>query len=484
MCVNCIRSDVDISDGIPKQATIHFCKGCDRYLQPPSIWIKAELESRELLALCLKKLRGLSKVRLVDAGFIWTEPHSRRIKVKLTIQKEVLAATILQQVFVVEYIVAGQYCEDCARVDAQLTWKAVVQLRQKVTHKRTFLWLEQLILKHNAHKDTNSIKEFRDGLDFYYSQRTHAIRMTEFLASVVPLRLKTSEQIVSSDEHSSVADFKYTYSVELVPICRDDLVCLSPKTARQLSNISPIALCTRVSNCLTLFDPSTARHSELRSNAYWDTPFLPLCEAKDLVEFYVIDIQPEQQTGKFMVATAEVAKSTDLSVTFLVRTHLGFILNAGDHAKGYILANANFNNDNFDAMLHNNRQAGNIPDVVLVRKSYPNARKKLQQRNWKIKKMVKAEGEEPSGRNKTGNSDAADYELFLRDVEEDPELRAMINLYKSDNQSADAGGAMMQVSDEDDEEPEEDFPQINVDDLLEDMEEMKIDDQEDDIVLE
>jgi nonsense-mediated mRNA decay protein 3 len=27
-----------------------------------------------------------------------------------------------------------------------------VQVRQKVTHKRTFLWLEQLILKHNAHK--------------------------------------------------------------------------------------------------------------------------------------------------------------------------------------------------------------------------------------------------------------------------------------------------------------------------------------------
>lgn len=29
------------------------------------------------------------KVRLVDAGFVWTEPHSKRLKVKLTIQKEV-----------------------------------------------------------------------------------------------------------------------------------------------------------------------------------------------------------------------------------------------------------------------------------------------------------------------------------------------------------------------------------------------------------
>ncbi len=34
---------------------------------------------------------GLFQVRLVDAGFVWTEPHSKRIKVKLTVQKEVRA---------------------------------------------------------------------------------------------------------------------------------------------------------------------------------------------------------------------------------------------------------------------------------------------------------------------------------------------------------------------------------------------------------
>lgn len=30
-----------------------------------------------------------SQVRLIDAGFLWTEPHSKRIKMKVTIQKEV-----------------------------------------------------------------------------------------------------------------------------------------------------------------------------------------------------------------------------------------------------------------------------------------------------------------------------------------------------------------------------------------------------------
>ncbi|KAJ1328792.1 hypothetical protein BSLG_010016 [Batrachochytrium salamandrivorans] len=475
MCIDCIRSTVDITDGIPKQATVHFCKGCDRYLQPPNIWVTAELESRELLALCLRKLKGLSKVRLVDAGFMWTEPHSRRIKVKLTIQKEVFAATILQQIFVVEYIVAGQYCEECTRVDAQLTWKAVA-------HKRTFLWLEQFILKHNAHKDTSNIKEFRDGLDFYYSQRSHALKMVEFLTSVVPLKSKSSEQLISTDTHTGTSDYKFTYSVEIVPICKDDLVCLTHKMARTLSEISPLALCTRVSNMITFTDPLTGKlrfinrsplDAEMRAPQFWEASFPTLCESKDLIEFYVIDVQVESQIGKYQIATVEVARSNDLSRTYIVRTHLGYILNAGDHAKGYILANANFNNDNFDHLMNSSRR-GLVPDVVLVRKSYPNARRKQRVRGWKLKGMVKEEEQEGGGRTKADKTRAEiDYEMFLRDVEEDPELRDMMNLYKAPVQKKHTDDISMMDSEE---EPEEDFPEIDVDGLLDDMENMNIED--------
>lgn len=36
----------------------------------------------------------LQKVKLVDAGFIWTEPHSKRLKVKVLIQAEVRGASV------------------------------------------------------------------------------------------------------------------------------------------------------------------------------------------------------------------------------------------------------------------------------------------------------------------------------------------------------------------------------------------------------
>ena len=68
--------------------------------------------------------------------------------------------------------------------------------------------------------------------------------------------------------------------------------------ARHLSNISQLALCVRVSNTIQLLDPLTGNHAELRGQTYYEDPFPALCESKDLIEFYVIDIQEEFRNGK------------------------------------------------------------------------------------------------------------------------------------------------------------------------------------------
>ena len=86
-------------------------------------------------------------------------PLPRRVKVKLTVQKEVLNGAILQQAFVVEFTVNTQMCTDCHRQEAKDFWKANVQVRQKVVHKKTLLYLEQLILKHKAHAQCVAIKQ-------------------------------------------------------------------------------------------------------------------------------------------------------------------------------------------------------------------------------------------------------------------------------------------------------------------------------------
>lgn len=53
-------------------------------------------------------------------------------------------------------------CDSCSRAAANPDqWIAKVQLRQKVDHKRTFFFLEQLILKHGADAHTINIKQVR-----------------------------------------------------------------------------------------------------------------------------------------------------------------------------------------------------------------------------------------------------------------------------------------------------------------------------------
>jgi nonsense-mediated mRNA decay protein 3 len=211
-----------------------------------------------------------------------------------------------------------------------------------------------------------------------------------------------------------------------------------------------------------------------------------------LVEFFIIDVQVEdKRVGKYTLATVECALSHDLSVTFFTRTHLGAILHPGDHAKGYYLNNANFNNPTWEEYTDRiarsgHRQThlgGGIPDAILIRKSYPQARKKNRGRKWRLRKLAKEKEEGEEVVKTRGTRQAAlsventekDYELFLRDLEEDVELRGMVNLFKDDR---DAGAAVededMDMDQSDAEEPEDDYPEIQVDELLENMDSLDI----------
>lgn len=459
MCVGCLRSQVDITEGIPKQGNLYYCKACERYLQPPSQWVACALESRELLALCLKKLKGLNKVRLVDAGFVWTEPHSKRIKVKLTIQKEVVNSTILQQVFVVEFVVQSQMCDACHRQAAQDYWKAVVQVRQKTSHKKTFFYLEQLILKHNAHQNTVKVKQESDGVDFFYASRADARKFVEFLQSVVPCRYKTSEKLISHDVHSNTYNYKYTFSVEIIPICREEIVCLPLKVSRSHGNISQVVICNRVSTNLRFIDPMTLLGVEVTPATYWRFPFKSLCTYKQLTEFMILQIEPVDPqysrasttnlSQRHVLADAWVARMQDLGVNdtqYHCRTHLGHLLKTGDTALGFDFTSSNINDENLNRM-----SSDRIPDVILVKKSYGDKKKRRKRRNWKLKGLNK----EMNGIDQ--DNLYRDYDAFLGDLEEDKTYRQNVNIYVD----RDYKGA---PEDDDDE-----TPKITLQEMLEDL---------------
>ena len=283
-----------------------------------------------------------------------------------------------------------------------------------------------------------------------YAQRSHSIKMCEFLAAVAPVRTKGSEQLLSTDTHSGTSSYKFTYSVEIAPVCKDDLVCLPTKLARSLANINQLVVCTRISGSIQVVDPVTLQVADIPSNIYWRDPFPALASVTDLIEFLVLDIEPAGPVrGKYVLADAQICfannnkdnSESDNDGIFHTRTHLGNILQPGDTVLGFFLARANFNDAAFESL-----DADRIPDVMLVKKTYPNRRKKNKARNWKLKSIaVEAEDVPGEGADKVHGRGAIgrlggrdqqrverDYELFLRELEEDPELRSSINLYKAE----------------------------------------------------
>ncbi|KAF2838809.1 NMD3-domain-containing protein [Patellaria atrata CBS 101060] len=474
MCYDCVKLTVDISQGIQREATLHMCRDCDRWLSPPQQWVVAQPESRELLALCLRKLRGLGKVRIIDASFIWTEPHSRRVKVKITVQQEVFEGSIMQQTFEVEYVQAFQQCPDCAKSYTHNTWRAVVQVRQKVSHKRTFLYLEQLILRHGAHKDTINIKEVNDGIDFYFGQRNHAEKFVDFLKSVTPVHIKKSQELISMDIHSSTKSYKFSYSAELVPICKDDLVVIPTKLAKQIGNISPLALCYRVGTSVSFLDPHTLQTADISEKQFWHEPFAALADVPELVEFIVLDIEPLGVVrGRHVLAEATIARASDMGVndtTYTTRTHLGTIIHVGDSVLGYHLTGTNFNNALFES-LERSKHASRIPDAILVKKLY--TRRKKRTRNWQLKRLAKEESE-MLPRKQDQDRMERDFEMFLRDVEEDEDLRNTMALYKAQKQrELEAQGQMDEESGS-----EEEGITIPMEQLIDEMEDLDMRDGE------
>ena len=143
------------------------------------------------MALCLKKLKGLNKVKLIDANFLWTEPHSKRLKVKLQVQAEVLGGAILQQTFVVEFCVAYQMCPDCHRTEAKDHWNCLVQVRQKTKQRKTLFFLEQLLIKYNATKDCVGIKPHHEGLDFFFATESKVRQVLAVSLLILSLQGKT-----------------------------------------------------------------------------------------------------------------------------------------------------------------------------------------------------------------------------------------------------------------------------------------------------
>ncbi len=329
-----------------------------------------------------------------------------RLKLRLTIRADVGESprcVTVQQRVPVEFIVNWSQCPDCKREFTNRTWHALVQLRQKREDgvKKGLIMLETAIARNPLiRKHIIGMETSRNGFDFYFMELQHAHSFSSFLASVYPMKIKSSQKLVSEDRRNNEANIKHTTVCDMVPLCRDDLVICDKKAAQYGCSVGRLngRLCvvTKVSSTLQLVDAAPARtnldeaFADLHPEKYWkgDKHYRIMMSSKRLVPFVVLDVELcdgsssyghgsdrelyEGQSGvdKYALADVMVARASDPSYdeTFHTTTHLGNLLDIGDTVLGYDLISSVLTGADEWSLNNSFNSSFQMPDVVLVKK--------------------------------------------------------------------------------------------------------------------
>jgi nonsense-mediated mRNA decay protein 3 len=376
-------------------------------------WIRCEHESPELLALCLKRIKNLGTpkgAKLIDAKFIWTEEHSRRIVVRLTVESMEVTSRrdAIRQVCDCEFLVHTQMCTECQSDSVDQTWRAVVQLRQNVSHRRTLYFLEQEILHRKLAEKASNVEESPNGLDVFFNKQEYAVKFADACQALVPVSTRSdSKKLTGQDSQNNEFRFRHTICLEIVPLCKFDL-CVLPKPTRSAllgGSKNGLVLVESIARNVHLRDVETGKVIELQASKFAAHPFRPLAGAKELVEFMVLDVE-RNEDGSAEVETArmrDLGESAD--ATFFVKTWSRFAsakLESGDVVLGYDISR--FAEEEFGDF-------STVPLAVLVKKQ--------------VDKEAKKRGSRKSKANGGGDlqSTTAEDVLYLEEDDGDDETR-------------------------------------------------------------
>lgn len=102
--------------------------------------------------MCIKKLGAVSKAKILDAAWIWTEPHSKRLKLYVDVEKAVLDGKMnVQQRIMAEFVLKNKMCSECIRSESDHSWGAMIQLRQVGINSPLFLHEMNLLSNNIVH---------------------------------------------------------------------------------------------------------------------------------------------------------------------------------------------------------------------------------------------------------------------------------------------------------------------------------------------
>lgn len=303
-------------------------------------------------------------------------------------------------------------------------------------------------------------------------------------------QVKTSKKLIGTDDKSNISNFKYTNLVEICPLCKDDLLYLPEKMARNLGNISRLVMVKSITNAIQLIDPLSGQMALLSGDVFWRNPLRPIITAarSRMARFVVLGkeaIVLERNVSKKSasrkqrnrLATLTLARENDLGLNdkqYEERSNVGYLMKSGDVCLGYDLTETQLVDDEAESI----RSSGKLPDVVVIRKLYGGvatgeadaAKKRL----WRLQRLDVEVAESMRSARAAKNdaeADNMDEEDFLREVEADRDMRSQMNLYKSENllkKKSSSGDNMDEdgVGATNDDEDADDDQEIKLEELL------------------
>lgn len=104
---------------------------------------------------------GLQYVKVVEAKQLWTEEHSRRLKLMIVFRHEGVEDN---KVF--EFTEHASQCPECQKEYTPHKWVSCIQLRQKCQYSKTLAKLEYKMAKNKELMKQNTVVEkVTNGLD-------------------------------------------------------------------------------------------------------------------------------------------------------------------------------------------------------------------------------------------------------------------------------------------------------------------------------
>jgi nonsense-mediated mRNA decay protein 3 len=344
LCLDCVRATYDWRAPLeahlkkhPKLLTLRRCTGCERVETTAANkkerrWERAERDTDELLAVLLRRVKaqlfgkkaldlvdGLSAglkagdpLALRDARLVWTEPHSRRLKLEVDV-----AHASVRQRLLLEFVEERCKCADCAgeareRRNRKMgkgggDFGARVQIRAHGgSCARTMRSLEDAIraigktgLAFGAARLPRG-----KGLDVDFAQEKDGDRFVDELrrAGRAPLRVASkTRKLLTHDPKANTVEYQKTILLEVPPISKWDLVVKEPRGGGGPA----LYLVSSVRREIRLDRVDGHGEEEVNGEQYFRKPFESVASADALVDVRVVDAASPLDDSSVLVARHE-----------------------------------------------------------------------------------------------------------------------------------------------------------------------------------